>query len=145
MNEHNFVDANIFLRALLPKTTSQHDECVAFLDAVRRGEISAVTSPVVLAEVVWVSMKTYKIPKREAIDGLHWIVNLRYLKIQDQSDVHTAAQAYAAHNVTFIDALIASNPAIQNGTMAVISYDKDFDTLGVRRIEPRAALKKKGE
>ena len=110
------------LRETQRKTTSQHDECVAFLNAVRHGTVSAHTSPIVLAEVVWVSMKAYKIPKSEVIDGLHWIVNLRHLKIQDQSDVHTAAQAYAAHNVTFIDALIASNPAIQNGTMAVISY-----------------------
>jgi len=142
MRERNFIDANIFLRALLPKNNAQHDECVAFLDAVRRDKISASTSPLVMAEVAWVSMKTYGIPKDEVIDGLLWITNLRYLVIEDSSDVHTAARLYAAHNVKFIDALIASHPDLQGGSMAVISYDKDFDKLGVRRVEPREVVAK---
>jgi len=43
---------------------------------------------------------------------------------------------YSSKNVKFIDAMIASVDQIVSGSWVVVSYDKDFDKLGVKRAEP---------
>jgi predicted nucleic-acid-binding protein len=45
------------------------------------------------------------------------------------------------HKAKWIDCLIASAPDIQSGETAVVSYDRDFDRLGVVRLEPGVALR----
>ena len=37
----------------------------------------------------------------------------------------------------FIDALIASHKSIQEEAAVIVSYDKDFDKLGILRKEPK--------
>ncbi len=47
-----------------------------------------------------------------------------------------ALEYFEAHNVKFIDALIASGPSFVKGEFILVSYDHDFDKLGIQRIEP---------
>ncbi len=51
-------------------------------------------------------------------------------------DFKVALKIYAEKNVKFIDALIASIPQIQAKEWTVISYDRDFDKIGINRKEP---------
>lgn len=51
-----------------------------------------------------------------------------------------AIDLYQKHNIKFVDALIASHPKMQNKEIVVVSYDKDFDKLGIKRQEPAEVL-----
>jgi len=52
-----------------------------------------------------------------------------------------AIEIYEKFPVKFIDALIVSNPKIFKKEITIISYDKDFDKLNVKRKEPKDVLK----
>ena len=143
MKEHKyFIDSNIFLRTLTGENKDKFRDCQAFLAMAKERRIQTFTSTLVLAEVNWVLLKVYKFPKEQVLAGIRSILSLDNLNFVDEVNQNLAAQIYEAYSIKFIDALIASNPYIQRKEMVVVSYDKDFDKLGIIRKEPRVIIKK---
>lgn len=135
-----FIDTNIFIRILELENQKMFDECSKLLKLVKDSKMKAVTSGEVLSEIVWVLSSSYKESKAKIIKSLKGIVGLNGLKVIDEFDLEYALRKYEEKNVKFIDSLIASNPKIQSKKMVVVSYDKDFDKLGVKRLEPSALI-----
>lgn len=135
-----FVDSNIFLRTLTGESGDKFRDCQSFLAMVKEGQIQALTSSLVLAEVTWVLLKVYKFPKEKVLVGIHSILSLDNLNFIDEANQNLATQIYEAHSIKFIDALIASNPKIQNKEMTIVSYDDDFDKLNIIRKEPKEMI-----
>ncbi|MGA3292237.1 MAG: PIN domain-containing protein [Candidatus Microgenomates bacterium] len=131
-----FIDTNIFIRILELENQKIFNECSSLLKLVKDSKIKAFTSGEVLSEIVWVLSSSYKEPKSKIIKSLKGIVGLNGLKIVDEFDLEYALRKYEGKNIKFIDALIASNPKIQSKKMTVVSYDKDFDKLSIKRVEP---------
>ncbi len=131
-----FIDANIFLRVLVKENEHFFNECTSFLSLVKKGDVSAYTSTAVIAEVVWTLSSFYNFSRKETAKAAKSIVNLKGLKIRDESDVSQAVEMYSNEKVKFIDGLIASDPWFKEGKMVIVSYDTDFDTLEVKRKEP---------
>lgn len=132
-----FLDSNIFLRLLTADNEKMLLECVQLIEKIKLGQIKVVTSNFVLAEIVWTLGSTYKFDKTKISDAVKVILNLSSLKIDDNCDTVTALEFYTSKPVKYIDALIASNHDIQLKKMIVVSYDKDFDKLGIKRLEPK--------
>jgi len=143
MKELNyFLDSNIFLRPLVKDDPKKTKECEILFERIKRGEIKAFTSNLILAEIVWLCSRFYKIEKEEIIKILRSILYYRNLKIIDKFDPHLALEIYRKYNIKFIDALSSSNPKIYQKKAIVVSYDKDFDKIGVIRKEPEDLIKK---
>ena len=51
-----------------------------------------------------------------------------------------AIELFEMYSVKFIDCLLASSKLVQKGDAVILSYDRDFDKLGVRRVEPKDIL-----
>jgi predicted nucleic acid-binding protein len=135
-----FVDTNVFLRTLLRDEEKTFKDCLKFLNRIKTGKIKAFTSHLILGEVNWTLLRFYKFPKERIIEGLVSVLKLKNLKIMDKFDSIIAIEIYKNFPVKFIDALIASNPQIAKKEVVIVSYDRDFDKIGVRRIEPRKLL-----
>jgi len=143
MKEYNyFIDTNVFLRTLLRDEETKFKDCFNFLSGIKKKKLRAFTSNLVLAEINWTLLRFYKFPKSKVIKGLYSILNLKHLKFFDKFNPSLAMQIYKSYPVKFIDALIASDPRIQNKNIIVVSYDKDFGKLKVIRKEPRDIIKK---
>ena len=84
---------------------------------------------------MWVLQKFYSVPKIEVIQYLKSFLSGE-IGIDDRGNVASALNLYSTHQVKYIDCVIASNPNIQQRSVAILSYDQDFDVLGVKRIEP---------
>ncbi len=142
MKEHNcFIDTNIFLRVLLEDDPGKFEDCVKFLNEVKKGKIKGFTSNLILAEVNWTLLRLFRFPKDRVIKGIASMLNLKNLKIKDGFDSYLALKIYKEFSVKFIDALIASNPKIYRGDVILVSYDKDFDKIkGIIRKEPKEML-----
>lgn len=112
-------------------------DCLKFLRKIKENEINAFTSNLILAEISWTLIRIYKFPREKIIVGLNSILKLKKLKIIDRFNPNLATEIYKRFPVKFIDALIASNPAIFQKKVIIVSYDKDFDKIGVKRIEPK--------
>lgn len=131
-----FIDSNIFLRTIVKENESQYLACKLVFESIKRNKFQAVTCNLVLAEVVWVLQSYYRKTRKQIIEALRAIINLRGLEIVRKQDYHLTLDLYERFGVKYIDAAIASIEAVQQGKWPVITYDKDFDKLGVIRKEP---------
>jgi predicted nucleic acid-binding protein len=138
MKEYNyFLDSNIFLRPIVKDNLERVKECEILFEKIKKGELKVFTLNLVLAEIVWVCASFYQIKKEEILKILKSIFKFKNLKIIDDFNSYLAIELYEKYNIKFIDALIASNPAIFQKKVIVVSYDKDFDKIGIKRKEPK--------
>jgi predicted nucleic acid-binding protein len=131
-----FIDSNVLLRVIVRDSEKSFRECFDFLQKVEGGKINAVTSNVVLAEVVWVLDSFYKMSKTKIVEALEKMRSSRFFKLVDNFDFDLALSFYSRYGIKYVDAIMASNHNIQSKKWTVVSYDKDFDKLGVIRKEP---------
>ena len=131
-----FIDTNIFLRVLTRDIERSFQDSLRFLERVNNGEFKAITSNLVLTEAQWTLLGFYGFPKKKTIEGLRSILQLKNLKIIDKCNTQNALDLYETKPVKFVDTLIASYVLLEKTRPIVISYDKEFDKLGVLRKEP---------
>ncbi|OHB18579.1 MAG: hypothetical protein A2666_01230 [Parcubacteria group bacterium RIFCSPHIGHO2_01_FULL_47_10b] len=136
-----FFDTNIFLRFLIEENKSITHECRSLFELVKNGSIRIITSNLVLSEIEWTLSTTYKIPKHQRISFLQSIVQMPQLSIDSTSNINDALAQYRLTKAKFIDCMIASSPLLRTKSLSIISYDRDFDKLGVKRLEPREILR----
>ncbi|MFC1623579.1 PIN domain-containing protein [Patescibacteria group bacterium] len=129
-----FIDTNIFLRVLVGSDNKFYDESLGFLKKIKAGKMSAVTSDLVLSEINWVLRKQYGFSKENVIEAIKSILYLKNLKIENNTNMAEALLLYQNHKVKFIDALLATGC---KNNYTIVSYDKDFDKLGLKRFEPK--------
>lgn len=130
-----FLDTNIFLRFLVSDNIVMQRDCSMLLRYIREKKIEAYTASHVFAEVVWVLQGFYNFSRPKTVQALHTLDTMGVVH-DDRVNFLQALDFYEAYSVKFIDALIATNPSLQDGSVVLISYDKDFDKLGAKRVEP---------
>lgn len=130
------LDTNIFLRILSGLDNDKKSECELLLRKVESGDIKVVVPNLVLSEIVWTLSSYYKHTKREIINAVKSILNISNIKFIDGYDVFLGLNLFEAKSIKYIDSLIASIDEVQKNKWIVVSYDKDFDKLGVKCIEP---------
>ncbi len=135
-----FIDTNIFLRTLIKEDEKSFKDCYRFLEAVRLNKVKGITSHLVLAEIAWTLSSYYQFEREDIAKALESVGNLRGLKIVDGYQIMPALSFYSAKSVKFIDAMIASIKQISAKKWTIISYDQDFDKLGLIRCEPNQVI-----
>jgi len=136
-----FIDTNIFLRTLIKEDEKSFKDCYFVLNLIKENKIKAFTSTLILAEIDWVLESFYKFEKSEVVRALKSILKLKGLRIIDKMNLKFALELFETKNIKFIDALIGSNPQIFQKKAIVISYDKDFDKISIKRKEPKEIIK----
>lgn len=137
-----FVDTNIFLRVYARDDEAKATDCEIVLAAVQTGQLKAVISDLVLAEFVWTSLSYYKVKKVHVSKMVKAILGIHHLTVAGDADMPAALGLYDQYSVKFIDAVIASYRSIQQQNLAILSYDQDFDRIGIKRYEPADVIKK---
>lgn len=131
-----FFDTNIFLRTLIKEDIRTFNDCYKALEKIKRKEIQGMTAGVVLAEIVWTLSSYYNFSRKKTVQATQSIINLHNLKIIDDYDHLLAIEIFQNKRVKYIDALIGSIKEIQLKNWTIVSYDKDFDKIGIKRLEP---------
>ncbi|MBI2309362.1 PIN domain-containing protein [Candidatus Collierbacteria bacterium] len=135
------IDTNIFLRIFVKENERMFRECGEILKLATRGAIAAYTNTIVLTEIQFVLTTIYHYPRDRIKEALESVLSVPGLKITDDTDARLATDAYGKTNIKFADCLLASSKLIQEKKAAIVSYDRDFDKLGVRRLEPKDVVK----
>jgi predicted nucleic-acid-binding protein len=107
-SEAVFVDTNLFLRFLTNDVPAQADAVERLLRQAMRGEITLVTSSLVIAEIVWTLETYYNLPRDEVQEKVLAILNTNGLNIEDIDLLLQAILWYADKGVDFIDAYNAA-------------------------------------
>lgn len=136
------VDTNIFLRTLIKENPLTFEDCANFLKLIKKNKIEAVTPGIVLTEIVWTLGFHYKVPREKIYKGLTSITSLSGLRIIDRYKYSAAIGLFAVSSAKYVDCLLATIDEIVDGSWTIVSYDRGFDKLGVKRSEPKDILKK---
>lgn len=133
-----FLDTNIFLRVLLDDHPHFSSRCRVLLKKVETGQIEAITTDLVIAEVVFVLEAPIQgnLSKATIRQLLLPIVLLPKLSMSSKNLWESIFKLYVDKNVDFTDAY---NMVVMNtqGIEKVYSYDRDFDKVRIlKRLEP---------
>lgn len=134
------IDSNIFLRAFVRDDEKTWKSCVEVLNGVGERRIKAYIPTVIFAEVQFVLGSFYGFEKRQILTAVKSIAAIPNLRFHDDCSPPLAIELFENYNVKFIDCLLASSKLVQEGKSAILSYDRDFDKLDVRRLEPKDIL-----
>ncbi|MBI2600337.1 PIN domain-containing protein [Candidatus Daviesbacteria bacterium] len=135
-----FIDTDIFLRTLVKEDEKIFEDCCQTLAAIKLNKIKGVTSNLVLAEIAWTLSAYYGFSKTDVVKALRSIINLRGLRLIDSFNPVLALSLYEDYNIKYIDAVLASIRPLYEKEWTIISYDKDFDKLNMKRKEPAEVL-----
>ena len=135
MAEPLFIDTNAWLRFLLRDDEAQYEAISALFRAAETGEHTLTISHMVFAEIEWTLRSFYDRAKPDIVTALRALLALRSLRVEGRQVLNRALSLYAQHNVDFVDAYNAADMQ-SRGITTIVSYDRDFDRLGVKRLAP---------
>ncbi len=136
-----FLDANIFLRAILGDMPEKAGDCLKLFQLIDDRKHEAYTSMLALNETLWV-LEGLEVPAEEIAARILAIARSRVeiLPSANRDSVEEAMELYGRQRVDFQDALNAIT-ARKAGVGMIISYDKHFDRIEfVERREPDEVL-----
>jgi len=131
-----FIDTNIFIRFFVADNSEEHKKVEKFFNDVVCGNTKYFTNTMVIAEIVWVLGKYYKMEKNHVCENIRLILDTPNILIKEIKILHNTVEIFEKQNIDFIDAYNYSYSLMSNSN-EIMSYDKDFDKLDmIKRIEP---------
>lgn len=99
------------------------------------GALRLIVTPIVVAELVYVTRSMFTWTRRSTAERLGSLLEADGLAITERTVIARALQLYREHSrLDFADAYLAAI-ALEVGPAAVASFDADFDAVkGVRRL-----------
>ena len=141
-----FLDTTIFLEALVSGTSRKSKDCKRLLKQIRDTDWhDAWTSSLVISHTELVCEQVYNLHRKDIDDIIRGLLGMRNLRILQKVDIRMALDIYEKHKIKFSSALVASNAILAGERVCIVSYDKDFDAVGLKRMEPKGILAKKSE
>lgn len=135
MSDKVFIDTDIFLRFLVADNHKTYLLCKKFLEKVEKGETKASVSCLVLFEVIWTLTSLYKISKSDVADRIVSLIAMKGLEVEHKKIFLQTLHVWVSKNVDFNDAFNTCW-AEETGISKIYSYDKHFDKMNVKRLEP---------
>ncbi|MBW2369906.1 MAG: type II toxin-antitoxin system VapC family toxin [Deltaproteobacteria bacterium] len=132
-----FVDTNVFVRYLTADDAKKAKAVEKLLIRAGKGEIRLVTSPIVIAELVWVLESFYKLDRADIAELLEAILNTIGLKVDNSETVITALAIYQNDSIDYVDAYIIAHLRLRE-ISTLYSYDKKHLSIfsDIKRVEP---------
>ena len=129
------LDANVLVRFLVQDDPKQSAAAMALFEKAERREVALHLDGLVVAETVYVLIGRYGRSRTEVVNVLLALIQNAGIETMEKAVVTDALQRFAAFNVDFSDAWLASRGAQLHRPVA--SFDRDLDKFkGIKRVEP---------
>ena len=115
------LDTNVILRYLLKDHEEFFEKAKKIFDEILSGRMTAQVLQAVLAEVVYVLEKLYRVEREEITEVLSQLLRIKRVHIKDKEIVLKALELYNKKKIDFVDALLCAYGSERD----VISFDKD--------------------
>ena len=117
------VDANVILRYLLKDNEKFYKEAEALFNDTFSGKKRIWIMHSVIAEVVYVLLKLYKVTRKEIAEVLTELMKIKGVKIQDKEILFRAFKIFKSKNLDFVDCLLCA----YSKKCEVMSFDKKLN------------------
>ena len=118
------IDANIIVRFLTADHEEHFQKAKEILLKIEAREMEAEILDGVLAEVYFVLLKVYGLPKQSIIKDLKTILSLDGIVGDNKIILFEALSILERKNIDFVDALICAKAKLQN--YDILSFDNDL-------------------
>ncbi|XHX79819.1 MAG: PIN domain-containing protein [Stenomitos frigidus ULC029] len=129
-----WVNANALLRLITNEPLNLAELAARLTERAEQGKITLRTSPIVVAEIVWVLNSFYKYSRTQIAEVLIPLLTSDGVQLEDNEQIVAALEKMATANVDFIDAYLAE--VARHHGEAVVSFDQDFRRLEVQWVRP---------
>ena len=117
------VDANVILRYLLKDNEKFYKEAEILFDNAFSGKKKILILHSVVAEVVYVLLKLYKVSRKEIAEVLTGLVKIKGIKVQDREILLNAFKLFKNKDLDFVDCLLCA----YSRKYQVVSFDKEVN------------------
>jgi len=131
------LDANVLVRFLVQDDPKQSSAATALFEKAERREVLLHLDALVVAETVYVLIGRYGRSRTEVVNVLLALIQNAGIETMEEESLTDALHRFAAFNVDFSDAWLASRSAQLHRPVA--SFDRDLDKFkDIKRFEPTA-------
>ena len=113
------IDANVILRYLLRDNQQLYKKAESLFNEVFSGRQRALIIQPVIAEVVYVLQKLYKVSREEIAEVLIEFLKMKGVKVQDKDIMLESLEIFRDKNLDFVDCLLC----VYSKEYEVISFD----------------------
>jgi len=117
------VDANIILRYLLRDNEKFYKKAEALFNDAFSGKKKILIMHSIIAEVVYVLLKLYKVSRKEIAEVLIELMKIKGVKVQDKEILLNTFKIFKNKNLDFIDCLLCA----YSRKYQVMSFDKEVN------------------
>lgn len=118
------VDTNAILRYLLKDVPHLYERAEELFGKVRTGEARVEIAEGVLAEVVYVLLKFYRVPKKEAVETLSTFLLYKGIAGRSKEEYVQALRLFGRTNLDFVDCLLAARAKARK--LDLFTFDKEL-------------------
>ena len=116
----SLIDANVILRYLLRDNEDLYAEAEGVFNEVMEGKAKILILESVVAEVVYVLQRIYKVGREEISEILRELIELRGVKVHNKGHILKALEIFSNRNLDFVDCLLCA----YGKENKVITFDK---------------------
>ena len=117
------VDANVILRYLLKDNEKFYKEAEALFNDAFSGKKKILIMHSVIAEVVYVLLKLYKVSRKEIAEVLTELLKIKGVKVQDKEILFNVFKIFENRNLDFVDCVLCA----YSRKYQVMSFDKEVN------------------
>ena len=117
------VDANVILRYLLKDNEEFYKKAEKVFNKAFSGKKKVLIMHSVIAEVVYVLLKFYKVNREEITEVLTELVKIKGIEVQDKEIFLSALKLFENKKLDFVDCLLCA----YSRKYQVMSFDKDVN------------------
>lgn len=118
------VDTNTILRYLLKDVPDLYEKAEGLFRKVQTGEQGIEITEGVLAEVVYVLLKFYRVPKKETVETLSAFLLYKGIAGRSRAEYLQALRLFGQTNLDFVDCLLAAKAKACK--LDLFTFDKDL-------------------
>lgn len=116
------IDTNYWVRYLVRDNLKQAEIAKLLLERGNRGEVKLMTSWLVFFEVKWVLGSVYEFNKKEIVEALELILQLKHVKILKRNLLTETIKVWETTNLSFEDCYLMIE-AKDNGAEDLATFD----------------------
>lgn len=121
------LDANVIVRFLIGDGGELYDHSRRIFEEIENNTRKVRLLDSVLAEVVYVLLEVYQVSRKDIIRSLIPIVEMRSIRMENETVVINALEIFYQENIDFVDALLCAYNKVKG--LEVISFDKQVNNL----------------